>query len=173
MKNSEKKGIIILAVVGIVFIIVLSIFASMKKQNVLGEPEENSQGNVVVNDNIKNNIVEGDNIQQSVTPNETTSNQGKDETSLEGTEVSNINVEFGEQLKITGTAKNVSETVQGGFNIDIKLLDKSEKELASITTYLPVLQPGAEVTINASNDKNNISDPNQLKRFIIRKHVES
>lgn len=78
---------------------------------------------------------------------------------FEGLQISDINLTQNNNTNtsLTATITNISDTVQGGYSLYIKILDKSEEELIRIPIFVPELYPGDSTPISSTISYNLIN----------------
>ena len=80
-----------------------------------------------------------------------TSEQMKNSKRVEGVEISNIQVTEKDNVSlILGTATNVTDQVQNGFTMDVKIVDKQGNEIVKIGALVGKLEPGESTEFNTS-----------------------
>ncbi len=166
MRDSEKKGIIILIVVGIVIIVALNILGiNNEKETLLAQGEENTQGNNVElntlasdSNNIKNPEENKDNNENTINKEKTNefmiSSDGKvlDTKTIEGMEISGIDLNYKNGLTdIVGNVTNKTQEEQGGIILDVGLINANGKIITKLPAYIPVLKPGESTKLKTSD----------------------
>jgi len=140
----KKKELIIVLI--IVAVLVGVILIARNKDNGEGQVQ-NPQQQVGKAEEKKEEFVE---VQADGTK-VNTSNQLSKTKTIDGLEISNIRLtEKGNVSQILADVKNPTSSVKGDFPIDIKILDKTGKEIAKIGGYIDKVQPGATAELNAS-----------------------
>lgn len=148
MKNEEKRIIAILVAITVVVIIIAIIMSnSGKKAEEKVETEGNSEpeiSQVLEDGTILNN---SDKLHQT--------------KKIEEMEITNIQLtEKDDESILLGTVTNTSETKQGGYVAEIKLLDKEGNEIKTIEAYIGEIQPGKSMkfSTSATFDSTNVYD---------------
>ena len=149
MKKNEKIFITAIAIIAVIIIVGVLTLRSSKKQegSKVGETENQVKEEFVekLDDETKLNISE----------------QLKTSKKIEGIEISDIQLTEKDNVSlILGTATNVSDQVQKGFTMDVKILDKEGKEIVTTGALIKSLQPGesTEFYSNATFDFANAYD---------------
>ena len=159
MKKKEKKGILILILVGIVIIAI--IFGVTRLNNKVDDGKQPAQGNNGGSSASNLEMSQVDPSQSEFTKTESdgtvvnTSNKLKEDKVESGFEISNIN--FSEKdghTSLEADVTNMTGTAQGNFMAEIVLLDKEGKEQGRIPVAIPETQIGETVGIQAGiNDQ--------------------
>ena len=145
MKKKEKRMIAILVAITIVAIIMLIMMKGNKK-----EEEEQSEP---PKEEFVNVLEDGTRLN--------TSNKLHETKKFEGLEITNFQLtEKGEVTLLLGTITNTSSTSQGGFPVDIKVVDKEGNQIAKVGLFLPPVEPGesTQLSTNATADFANAYD---------------
>ena len=144
MKAKEKKMIIILVAITIIAIIALIIMRSNngKKEEEKAPEEEFVE---VLEDGTRLN----------------TSDKLHEKKTFEGMEITNFQLtENGNVTLLLGTITNTTGTKQGDYPVNIKVVDKNQKEIITVAAYMPPLEPGesTQLSTNATFDYANAYD---------------
>ena len=119
MKDKEKRLIAILVVITIILIIVAIVRDNAKKDK---EKEEKQEENQVVQEEYVQLLEDGTKFN--------TSNKLKETKIIEGMELTNIQLtEKDNETLLLGTLTNVSDTTQGGYLVDVKIVDREGNEI--------------------------------------------
>lgn len=140
MKDSEKKMIIILIIVAVLVIGGITLFTRNKGNNEqAGENETNESVEEFVE-------VQEDGTRLNV------STKLHETKTLAGMEISNFRLaDDGSQTLLLGTITNVSDTVQGDYTMQLKVIDKNGGEIVTVPAYIKELQPGESAQLNISS----------------------
>lgn len=80
-----------------------------------------------------------------------TSNKLQETKTFEGMEISNLQLtENNNVTLLLGTITNKSTTKQGGFPVNIKLVDKNGNEIITVVGYIEELKPGESTQLSTS-----------------------
>ena len=80
-----------------------------------------------------------------------TSDKLHETKSIDGLEISDFTLTQRDNTTLLlGTIKNVSSSTKGGYPIDIKVIDKDNQELITISGYINELAPGETSQLNVS-----------------------
>ena len=145
MKKNEKRMIAILIAITIVAIIVLIVTRSGKKE----EKEENT----APKEEFVEVLEDGTRLNTSTKLHQTKKFEGLEKSDFQLTENGNVTL-------LLGTITNTSTTKQGGFPVDVKVVDKQGNEITTISAFIGPLQPGqsTQLSTNASADFANAYD---------------
>ena len=136
--SKDTKGALI--IIGVAIIITVGIFfitrgRGNKKEVEIGE-EEN-----IVEEEFVNVLSDGTKLN--------TSDKLQEKKKVGGLEVSKFQLtEQGNSTILLGTITNTSSTEQGGYDVEIVVVDKTGKELGRIPAYIKKLQPGESTQLN-------------------------
>ena len=136
--SKDTKGALI--VIGVAIVITVGIFfitrgKGNKKEVEIGE-EEN-----IVEEEFVNVLSDGTKLN--------TSDKLQEKKKVGGLEVSKFQLtEQGNSTILLGTITNTSSTEQGGYDVEIVVVDKTGKELGRIPAYIKKLQPGESTQLN-------------------------
>lgn len=138
MKDSEKKGILILIIVSIIIIgIVFTIRNNRNKKQEI--PEENTTNNSQYVQTSKDGIKQG------------TSSKLNETKTIGDIEVSDIQiVEQNGLATITAVVKNNSGTTKKEFPMTLKLLNEKGETIQEVGAYVGTIKSGETRGINAS-----------------------
>ena len=145
MKNKEKKMILILVAITAIAIIGLLI--------IKGSKDNKEEENTAPKEEFVNVLEDGTRLNTSSKLHET--------KKFEGMEISNFQLtEKGDVTLLLGTITNTSGAKQGGYPVDIKVVDKQQQEIATVAAYMPPLEAGqsAQLSTNATADFSNAYD---------------
>ena len=145
MKNKEKKMILILVAITAIVIIGLLI--------IKGSKDNKEEENTAPKEEFVNVLEDGTQLNTSSKLHET--------KKFEGMEISNFQLtEKGDVTLLLGTITNTSGAKQGGYPVDIKVVDKQQQEIATVAAYMPPLEAGqsAQLSTNATADFSNAYD---------------
>ena len=144
MKKKEKRMILILVVITIVAIVALIIMKGNK---------DKKEENTAPKEEFVNVLEDGTRLNTSSKLHET--------KKFEGMEITNFQLtEKGDVTLLLGTITNKSQTKQGGFPVNVKVVDKQQKEIVTVGAFMPPLEPGesAQLSTNATADFANAYD---------------
>lgn len=154
MKSSEKKGILILILVGIVIIAI--IFGVTRLNNKVDDGKQPAQGNNGGSSASNLEMSQVDPSQGEFTKTESdgtvvnTSEKLKEDKVESGFEISNISYsEKDGHTELAADVTNMTGSNQGNFMAEIVLLDKEGKEQGRIPVAIPETQIGETVGITA------------------------
>ena len=133
--KKEKKNLVPIFVI-IAIIIIIAIVVVIKVKDNKNKPKQIDEFVSQSSDGTKTN----------------TSDKLHEAKTFEGIEISEIDMiqKSSSTTSLVGTIKNISDTVQGDYNLNLKILDKDGKELLSIPVYIPTLQPGASTPLTST-----------------------
>ena len=142
MTKKEKKRILILVAIVIVIVVAMVISMSKKgKQKAENPTEQNQQVN---KEEFVQTLDDGTRLNTSTKLQET--------KKIEGLELSNFQVTaVNNETQLLGTIKNTSNTTQGDFLANIKVVDKAGKELTTVQVYIKEMKPGETSKLMSSN----------------------
>ena len=131
MSRSEmhkKKNLIPIYILAIIVVIVVGVIITIKIKN-KDKPKQVDEFVSEYSNGIKEN----------------TSSKLHEDKLFEGIQISDINLlqRTSNTTSLVGTIKNISDSVQGGYTLNIRILDKNGNELLSIPVNVPSLEPGA------------------------------
>ena len=143
MTKKEKKRILILVAIVIVIVVAMVISMSKKgKQQAENNPTEQNQQ--VNKEEFVQTLDDGTRLNTSTKLQET--------KRIEGLELSNFQVTaVNNETQLLGTIKNTSNTTQGDFLANIKVVDKAGKELTTVQVYIKEMKPGETSKLMSSN----------------------
>lgn len=140
MGKSEKRLIVILAIITIV-VIVIAIVVSNNKNT------ENRTTKIIDTPSQEEEFVsqldDGTRLNTSDKLHETKTIDGMEITDFQLTEKDNVTL-------LLGTVKNTSSTTQGGYPVDVKIVDQQGNEIITIVAYIGSLEPGESTQFNTS-----------------------
>ena len=116
----------------------LEVFSKVLKKEI---PENN-----IVKEEFTNVLEDGTRLNTSTKLHET--------KKIEGMEISDFQLkEKGNETLLLGTITNVSNTVQGGYAMQLRIIDKTGGEILTVPAYVRKLQPGETAQLNISSTK--------------------
>jgi len=151
--KKEKKGkssnsIMMGLGVAIVILILIIVMANINKKDSLSNDvntntlQQGNEGNTIVEEFVE---VQEDGSKLNV------SEQLSKTKVVDGLELTNIRVvENNNVTQVTADIKNPTDKTLGDFPVDIKVLDKSGKEIATIGGFIDRVAPGETAELNAS-----------------------
>lgn len=145
------KGKDLMIVLGVAIVLLLVIIIGVKvKNNNNNEIDQNTVGQQTQN-NVVNNVVEEFVQVQEDGSKVNTSQELTKTKKVDGLEISNIRVvENNNVTQVTAQINNPTSGTLGDFPVDIKVLDKNGKEIATIGGFIDRVAPGATAELNAS-----------------------
>ena len=138
MKKGEKRLIAVLVLITIVVIIVLVMMNRNKKKENEGEAN-----NIARVEEFTTTLDDGTRLNTSSKLQETKRIEGVEIGGFQLTEKDNESI-------LLGTATNTSNTTQGGYSVNITLIDKEGREIITIVGYVQTLAPGQSGQFSAS-----------------------
>ena len=142
MKASEKKMIIILLVVAVLVIVGLTLLVKRNQ----GEGQTGGEDTNAPVEEFVDVLEDGTRLNTSTKLHET--------KKIEGMEISDFQLkEKGNETLLLGTITNVSNTVQGGYAMQLRIIDKTGGEILTVPAYVRKLQPGETAQLNISSTK--------------------
>ena len=163
MKKNEKIMISILIIITLIVVSIYVIRNNTQKDIMIGkqgiQTEQNQEEKKEKKEDYVQKIEDGTKINTSSKLHET--------KTLEGLEISNIQLTEKNNLSVLlGTIKNTSTTTQGGYEIDINIVDKKGDKIIKLGGYIPKIEPqeSTQLNIAASFDYANAYDFNISKR---------
>jgi len=145
------KGKDLMIILGVAIVLLLLIIIGVKvKNNNNNEVDQNTVGQQTQN-NVTNEIVEEFVQVQEDGSKVNTSEELTKTKKVDGLEISNIRiVENNNVTQVTADIKNPTNGTLGDFPVDIKVLDKEGKEIATIGGFIDRVAPGETAELNAS-----------------------
>lgn len=141
---SKKEKIIIGILVGITLIVIF-IAMTRKQEN----KEELAQDSKSQNQTTVEQAEFVDILQDGTKLNK--SDKLKETKILEGMEISNFQLTEKENVTVLlATITNTSNTTQGGYPVEIKVMDKQGNEITTVSAYIGTLEPGKTTQLNTS-----------------------
>ncbi len=141
MKKNEKIFVGAIALIAIIIVAGLLIARNSRRQQTAnndGGEDEN-----YVEEEFVQRLEDGTRLN--------TSEQLHNTKRVEGVEVTNIQVTEKDNLSdVLATATNVTDQVQQGISVDIKIVDKEGKELTTIPALIKRLEPGESTELHAN-----------------------
>ena len=150
----NKKYLIGILII-ILIIVCIFIFININKGN-----EENNVNNANITQTDNSNSLSEENtnnineefvqtLDSGVRVN--TSDKLHETKSIDGLQISDFTLTQRDNTTLLlGTIKNVSSSTKGGYPIDIKVIDKDNQELITISGYINELEPGETSQLNVS-----------------------
>lgn len=146
MKKNEKIIIVALVVITIIVIIIAIVRGNSNKKEEtknIGTGEQTA----INQEEFLSVLEDGTKIN--------TSQKLKETKKIEGMEISNLQItEKDDVTVLLGTITNTSETTQGGYTVEIKILDKQGEEMTTVSAYIGTLEPGKTTQLNTSKTFN-------------------
>lgn len=144
MKKKEKRMIAILVVITVVVIIIAIV---VKNQKETKEPERAEIKNQETT--IENQEKDVELLSDGTRVN--TSNKLKETKEINGMEISNFQLTEKDNVTLLlGTVTNTSSTKQGGYPVNVKIVDEQGNEMITVGAYLGELEPGESTQFNTS-----------------------
>lgn len=141
MKPKEKKMILLL--IGIT--IVVTVIAIIMNNSSQEEKQEITKADKTVELQEKNVKVLEDGTKLN------TSNKLKQSKKINGLEISNLQLTEKNNVSVLlGTVKNVTDTKQGGYRINVKIVDEQGNEIITVGAIIGELEPGETTEFNTS-----------------------
>lgn len=140
MKKKEKKMIAILVAITVV-VIMIAIWMTNAK-----EPKEE----------VKRQEAKVESTEEKVEVLEdgtrfNTSNKLKETKKINGMEISNFQLTEKDNVTLLlGTVTNTSSEKQGGYPVNVKIIDEQGNEIITVGAYLGELEPGESTQFNTS-----------------------
>ena len=136
--SRDTKGALI--IIGVAIIITVGIFFITRGKGKKEEVEIGEEENIVEEEFV-NVLSDGTKLN--------TSDKLQEKKKVGGLEVSKFQLtEQGNSTILLGTITNTSSTEQGGYDVEIVVVDKTGKELGRIPAYIKKLQPGESTQLN-------------------------
>ncbi len=132
MKQKEKRMIVILLV-----IMILVIIMAMVRSN------KNKEENIEVKEEFIDVLEDGTKMNTSDKLHETKTIDGMEITNFQLTEKGNVTL-------LLGTVTNISNTIKGGYPVNVKILDKQGNEIITAGAFLGTLEPGKSMQFSSS-----------------------
>lgn len=140
MKKKEKKMIAILVAITVV-VIMIAIWMTNSK-----EPKEEVKRQEAKVESTEENI---EVLEDGTRLN--TSNKLKETKKINGMEISNFQLTEKDNVTLLlGTVTNTSSTKQGGYPVNVKIMDEQGNEMITVGAYLGELEPGESTQFNTS-----------------------
>lgn len=138
MKNKEKRMIAVLVIITIIVIIIAVIRGNSQKDANKGQ-EENTE----TKEEFVQVLEDGTKLNNS--------NKLQETKKIEGMEITNIQLtEKGNVTLLLGTVTNVSDTTQGGYPVNVKIIDKTGEEIITVAGFIGQLKPGENTQLSTS-----------------------
>ena len=135
--SKDTKGALI--IIGVAIIITVGIFFITRGKGNKKEVEIGEEN--IVEEEFVNVLSDGTKLN--------TSDKLQEKKKVGGLEVSKFQLtEQGNSTILLGTITNTSSTEQGGYDVEIVVVDKTGKELGRIPAYIKKLQPGESTQLN-------------------------
>ena len=135
MKSKEKRMILILVVITIIAIIALVIMKGNKDKTEENTTPKEDEFINVLEDGTRLNI----------------SNKLHEKKKFEGMEITNFQLTEKENVTLLlGTITNTSDKKQGGFPVNVKIVDKQGNELITVSAFMPPLEAGESSQLSTS-----------------------
>ena len=155
-KKAKIITIVFIIIIGIAIIIsAILCIKNIRKR----DPEDIEEQK---NETIENNTVVEEFVEVLEDGTRLNTSSKLDETKkFEGLEISNLQITEKDNVTLLlGTITNVSQTKQGGYPINIKLIDKDGNEIITIVAIIGELEPGesTQLSTNAISDFANAYD---------------
>ena len=136
--SKDTKGALI--IIGVAIIITVGIFFITRGKGNKEEVEIGEEENIVEEEFV-NVLSDGTKLN--------TSDKLQEKKKVGGLEVRKFQLtEQGNSTILLGTITNTSSTEQGGYDVEIVVVDKTGKELGRIPAYIKKLQPGESTQLN-------------------------
>ena len=137
--SKDTKGALI--IIGVAIIITVGIFFITRGRGKKEEVEVGTKEENIVEEEFVNVLSDGTKLN--------TSDKLQEKKKVGGLEVSKFQLtEQGNSTILLGTITNTSSTEQGGYDVEIVVVDKTGKELGRIPAYIKKLQPGESTQLN-------------------------
>ena len=140
MKKKEKRMIAILIAITVV-VIMIAIWMTNAK-----EPKEEVKRQEAKVESTEENI---EVLEDGTRFN--TSNKLKETKKINGMEISNFQLTEKDNVTLLlGTVTNTSSEKQGGYPVNVKIIDEQGNEIITVGAYLGELEPGESTQFNTS-----------------------
>ena len=140
MKKKEKRMIAILVAITVVVIMIAIWMTNLK------EPKEEVKRQEVKVESTGENV---ELLEDGTRLN--TSNKLKETKKINGMEISNFQLTEKDNVTLLlGTVTNTSSTKQGGYPVNVKIVDEQGNERITVGAYLGELEPGESTQFNTS-----------------------
>lgn len=140
MKKKEKRMIAILVAITVVVIMIAIWMSNLK------EPKEEVKRQEVKVESTGENV---ELLEDGTRLN--TSNKLKETKKINGMEISNFQLTEKDNVTLLlGTVTNTSSTKQGGYPVNVKIVDEQGNEIITVGAYLGELEPGESTQFNTS-----------------------
>lgn len=140
MKKKEKRMIAILVAITVVVIMIAIWMTNLK------EPKEEVKRQEVKVESTGENV---ELLEDGTRLN--TSNKLKETKKINGMEISNFQLTEKDNVTLLlGTVTNTSSTKQGGYPVNVKIVDEQGNEIITVGAYLGELEPGESTQFNTS-----------------------
>lgn len=136
MKKNEKRMIVILIAITIIATIIFIMMNNKKEEKVEKE-------NVMLEEEYVGVLEDGTRLNISDKLKETKIIEGMEITDFQLTEKDNVTL-------LLGKVTNTSSTIQGGYSVNVKMVDKQGNEIITIVGFLKLLEPGESTQFNTS-----------------------
>lgn len=141
MGKSEKRLIVILAIITVVVIVIAIVVSNNKNTEnrttkIIDTPSQEEEEFV-------SQLDDGTRLNTSDKLHETKTIDGMEITDFQLTEKDNVTL-------LLGTVTNTSSTTQGGYPVDVKIVDQQGNEIITIVAYIGSLEPGESTQFNTS-----------------------
>lgn len=142
MKKNEKLIIGVLVAITAVVIIVAITRNNKDKQEVATETKTQEQ-TTIAQEEFVNILEDGTRLNTSEKLQETKIIEGLEISDLQLTQKDNVTL-------LLGTITNTSTTTQGGYPVEIKVIDKEGNEITTVSAYIGTVEPGKTTQLNTS-----------------------
>lgn len=140
MKKKEKRMIAILVAITVVVIMIAIWMTNLK------EPKEEVKRQEAKVESTEENI---EILEDGTRLN--TSNKLRETKKINGMEISNFQLTEKDNVTLLlGTVTNTSNTKQGGYPVNVKIVDEQGNEMITVGAYLGELEPGESTQFNTS-----------------------
>ena len=152
MNKKYLIGILVIVLIIVCIIIFINISNNNKEENNVNNANitQTDNSNSLSEENT-NNINEEfvQTLDSGVRVN--TSDKLHETKSIDGLQISDFTLTQRDNTTLLlGTIKNVSSSTKGGYPVDIKVIDKNNQELITVSGYIDELEPGETSQLNVS-----------------------
>ena len=134
MTKNEKKVVGVIALIAVIIIIILLV--TRGNQN-----KKQEEGNTAPKEEFVEVLEDGTRLN--------TSNKLHETKKIDGMEITNFQLtENGNVTLLLGTVTNTSGISQGGYPVSVRVVDKNQQEIVTVSAYIPPLEPGQSTPLN-------------------------
>ena len=144
MKKRQKIiTAIVVAIIMIIIIVVAIIIIPNKHKTKVQETAKEISNNTTSKQEFVRILEDGMQLNTSERLHETKTLEGMEISDFQLTEKDNVTL-------LLGTVTNISNTTQGGYPVNIKVMDRQGNEMITVAAFLGTLEPGKSTQLSTS-----------------------